>query len=87
MESEVVTLSNGKEYELLLEQEYNNKIFYLAELIGDDNINGDSFFFEKTIRDGEEYLKIVTDKNLIEQLLVLFAGDYIRITNEIGGIK
>ena len=87
MDCEVVTLSNGKEYSLLLEKIKDDKTYYLAELSGDDEINGDSIFFEKVVKDDKEFLKIVQDKTLIEELLVLFTADFIKLTEKMGENK
>lgn len=87
MTCDVVTLNNGKKYYLLLEKHINGKKYYLAELDGDSKKNDESVFFELCKKNNKEYLKVVTDKETIEILLLLFTKDYIEYTEKLGGKK
>jgi len=85
VECESITLSNGKTYDLLKQKEINGKTYYLAELEGINDLDKDNIFLELVVKDGKEFMKIVTDDNLIKELLVVFTADFIKYTEKIGG--
>ena len=85
VECESITLSNGKTYDLLKKKEINSKTYYLAELEGINDLDKDNIFLELVVKDGKEFMKIVTDDNLIKELLIVFTADFIKYTEKIGG--
>lgn len=85
IECESITLSNGKTYDLLKEKEVNGKKYFLAELEGVNDLEKDSVFFEALIKDGKEFMRLVTDEATIKDLLIIFTADFIKYTDNFGG--
>ena len=66
----IVTLENGQEYLLLEELEQDNRKFVYAVRVLEDETPTDEFLIFEAFYDGEgEYMKVVTDKAVYDQLI------------------
>jgi hypothetical protein len=71
---DVITLEEGLEYLLLTEIEYEDKNYFLAVAVEDENIYIEDHFFCTTGHDEEgDFIDEVMDKDLIQKLYVLLA--------------
>lgn len=85
-ETTILTLNNGKQYEVLMEDQLEGKKYYLvSELNEQEEDIGNYSFFESHFHNGNEIVRQVQDKELIEQLTVLFTARYSQITDLLGG--
>ena len=66
----IVTLENGQEY-LLLEELKKNDITYMyaVRTLEDETPTDEFLIFEAIINGEEEFLKVVADKNLYDELI------------------
>ena len=82
----IVTLDNGTEYLLLEELTKNDtRYIYSVRVLEDETATDEYLIYEAIINDGEEFLKVVDDRELYDQLIEEFkdvvadkvlAGDY-----------
>lgn len=83
----IVTLENGQEY-LVLEEltKDNSRYVYSVRILQDDTPTDEYLIFEAINANGEEYLKVVEDKEkydvLIEDFKDIIADKIINLTNE-----
>ncbi len=75
----IITLDNNLNYLLLDETEVEGrKIFLAVKLTEDLSEPTKSYsFFEKTLKNGEEYVDVVKDKELIKYLATAFTNNYL----------
>lgn len=82
----IVTLDNGTEYLLLEELTKNDtRYIYSVRVLEDETATDEYLIYEAIVNDGEEFLKVVDDRELYDQLIEEFkdvvadkvlAGDY-----------
>lgn len=73
----IVTLENGKEYLLLEElKKEETRYIYALRTLEDESLTDEYLIFEAIIDGEEEFLKIVNDKELYDELLDEF-GDLV----------
>lgn len=73
----IVTLENGKEYLLLEElKKEETRYIYAVRTLEDESLTDEYLIFEAIIDGEEEFLKIVNDKELYDELLDEF-GDLV----------
>ena len=85
-ETTVITLNNGKKYEILMEAELENKKYCMVSELNESNQETENYlFFEIVIRDNKEVMRLVQDKVLLEQLTVLFTINYSKLADALGG--
>lgn len=82
----IVTLENGQEYLLLEElKKESNTYMYAVRVLPDETPTDEFLIFEAMINGDEEFLKMVNDKELYDELIEefkdvvadkLISGDY-----------
>ena len=72
----IITLADQREYEILSRAKVEGKEYCLVEQLNCDNEKEKHCFIEINKKDDEEYVKVVSDSDIIEQLLVLFVSKY-----------
>lgn len=66
----IVTLENNQEYLLLEECEKEGKKYiYAVRTLEDESLTDEYLVFEAIVQDGEEFLKVVEDKDQYEDLI------------------
>ncbi len=66
----IVTLENGQEYLLLEELEQDGRRYVYAVRVLEDETPTDEFLIFEAFYDGEgEYMKVVSDKSVYDQLI------------------
>ena len=75
----IITLDDNLNYLLLDETDVEGgKIFLAVKLTEDLSESTKSYsFLEKTLKDGEEYVDVVKDKELIKYLATAFTNNYL----------
>lgn len=73
----VITLDNGKDYQILLENALVNGNYLLAvELDDEDEFTKNFKVFEKKYIDGEEFVDEIENQDILSQLMVDFQLQY-----------
>ena len=66
----IVTLDNGTEYLLLEELEkLGTRYVYAVRVLEDETPTDEYLIFEAIVNDGEEYLKVIEEKVLYDELV------------------
>lgn len=69
----IVTLENNQEYLLLEEMDKDSKKYlYAVRVLEDESLTDEYMIFEGFINGDEEYMKIVDDKELYDELIEEF---------------
>lgn len=85
-EATIITLNNGKKYEILMESELEDKKYYLTVELNEENEDTENYlFFEVAMRDGQENLRLIKDQAKLEELVVLFSVNYSKLADTLGG--
>ena len=79
----IVTLEDGYRYYLTDETVQNGIKYFLANRLDDNNeLTEDSFIFEETIKDGDSYLYVVTDQQMVNYITAVFTANFISKVEE-----
>lgn len=85
-EEVILTLSNGKSYKILTETNLEGKKYSFAAILNEDESETEEYcFFEHIFYEDKERIKLIEDKNIQEQLLVLFSAKYCEYAELLGG--
>ena len=85
-EEVILTLSNGKKYKILTETKLEGKKYSFAVILNEDESETEDYcFFEHVVYVDKEKIKLIQDKELQEQLLVLFSAKYCEYAELLGG--
>lgn len=69
----IVTLTNGNDFWILETLEYQGKKYvYTERVLEDETETGEFVIFEATVKEGEEYLVPVNDKEIYDELIEEF---------------
>lgn len=81
----IIKLANNLKYLLLDETLIENKKYFYAVKLGDDELSltKDYIFIEEIQKDGKVFVKKVSDKTTMEFLLTVFSKNYIDYTEKI----
>lgn len=74
IKNSIVTLSDGKDYYVVDEIIFNNIIYYYLATTDENNI--DIMFSSVEVENGENVIRVVTDKELIIKLTEMFENKY-----------
>lgn len=74
IKNSIVTLSDGKDYYVVDEITFNNIIYYYLATTDENNI--DIMFSSVEVENGENVIRVVTDKELIIKLTEMLENKY-----------
>ena len=83
-EETILTLNDSLKVKILSELDFENKHYYFCVRLDENEVETENYeFFEHIELDDSEKLIKVTDQSLIEQLIVLFTGEYTEYVDEV----
>lgn len=86
IEETIITLNNGSNYKILMESTLDGKKYCFAVLLDEMSLETENYqFFEVLNKDGKEVMKLINDNDIVQQLVVLFAANYSKLTESLGG--
>lgn len=86
IEETIITLSNGSNYKILMESVLDDKKYCLTVLLDEMSLETENYqFFEVLNKDGKEVMRFINDNDILQQLVVLFAANYSKLTENLGG--
>lgn len=86
IEETIITLSNGSNYKILMESVLDDKKYCLTVLLDEMSLETENYqFFEVLNKDGKEVMRLINDNDILQQLVVLFAANYSKLTENLGG--
>jgi hypothetical protein len=77
-EDTIITLDNNLEYALLEKLTLDEKNYYYAAGVKDDEVpTGEYIFIEEVSQDGKTFIKKVKDEELMKKLVTIVSKEYV----------